>query len=192
MKFLVISQRAKGNPNFPLNDTAGHGRFDVVIRCILAAVRELTPDSLLNSSEIFTFLKGGEVQGWLHFNSGQDLGDEASAAVIIKNNWQQYWHDGSLSDLLTHFPDDSIWIELAEDGSSLDTFFGFCDKDDLDKMVVILGAQQDLTEEDKHALSKKITSIFRVSLGDVSLLASQAISMFRIGAHKRWAIKPSL
>ena len=184
VKFLLISQRAKGNPGFSLKDTPGHGRIDVVVRCILAATRKVTQNSPINDSEIYAYLKGSEPTGWLHVSSGVDLGDESSAAAYIKDNWDNYWTEGGLGNLLQRFSEESIFIELTEDGSSISTFLEFVDPADIPRMVLILGAQRDLTDEDKRDLQSHIPVVHRVSLSSKSLLASQAITLFRLKVHQ--------
>ncbi|MFV2016465.1 MAG: hypothetical protein ACC656_13625, partial [Candidatus Heimdallarchaeota archaeon] len=87
MKFLVVSQRAIPNPNFRLNDLTGHGRIDVVMRCILAACRPLPKD---NSSSIYCYLKGSDnhnEHGWLTWEKRIDNHDEVSLAAVVHDNW---------------------------------------------------------------------------------------------------------
>jgi len=184
MKFLLISQRAKGTPSYSLKDTPGHGRFDVVVRCILAATRKVTSHSSVNESEIFAFLKGLEPYGWLYLRGPLDLGDESSAASILKEYWSEYWTEGSLSEVVGKFQSDSIFVELSEDGSPISSFLDFCDPADIPKMVLLLGSQCDITEEDRQILRAAIPVVHRVSLGSRSLLASQAITLFRLKLHQ--------
>ncbi|MCY3410998.1 MAG: hypothetical protein INQ03_05100 [Candidatus Heimdallarchaeota archaeon] len=168
MKFLVISQRAIGSPEFSLKDLPGHGRFDIIPRCILAASRPLATQI---GYPIAVFLKGGEY-GWIEWNNFDTLNeDEVSLAAIIQQTWDKIFHQGSLSELLDSIEFKRI-ILLNEQGDNLSEIMP--DEDDL----LILGAQQDLKDEDISLLESH-PYVVRLSLGDESMLASQAIVYLR-------------
>lgn len=162
MKFLLISQRAKANPNYNLKDLPGHGRYDVVIRCILSAGRQLLSDQ---GEKIFCYLKGSEPHGWLTIDSDYVRADddEISLAARIKEDWGRLFTIGILDDLVDQL--DRPLILLAEDGDSLQSTNG----------TIVLGAQRDLTDEDQSKLKIDQT----MTLGSRSLLASQAIVYYR-------------
>lgn len=169
MKFLLISQRAFPNPNFRLNDLTGHGRIDVVIRCILAACRPM-PDNEINS--IYCYLKGSgdqEEHGWLTWDKRIDNHDEVSLAAYIQNNWDQLFTKGDLKELIQQINFQKISY-LHEEGDLFQNFIEL-DSDDL----LVLGAQSDLTSEDIDCLV--IDS--KIKLADESMLASQVIVLFR-------------
>jgi tRNA pseudouridine-54 N-methylase len=185
MIFLVISQRARGSPDFRLNDLQAHGRFDIIPRVILSALRSnfIFSENQVEL-EIYCILKGSEPHGWLYFSDKQKVDiedqDEISLAGYIKDNWEKHWEKGSLNDLIEQkfSSKKSIeslqWIELLETGSSFDKFFE-SKKINLNKLVFVLGAQTDLTNEDYSVLGTYITK--RLSIGTTPLLASQVISL---------------
>ena len=70
MRFLVISQRAKPDPNYSLKDLTGHGRFDVIPRVILAASRNIVEKT---ADDIFIYLKGSTDTGWIKWSNGMDI-----------------------------------------------------------------------------------------------------------------------
>ncbi|MHA2502068.1 MAG: hypothetical protein ACXAE3_04305 [Candidatus Kariarchaeaceae archaeon] len=158
MIFLVISQRAKAHSAYSLKDLEGHGRIDIIFRTILAATRQLASDQ---GHTIYCHLKGSEPQGWmkLHYNDVDESHDEVSLAAHIKNNWGEYFTEGTLAQLVADLP--RPFALLSEGGASFQKLEG----------TVILGAQQDLTPDDLRAISPD--SI--ISLGERSLLASHAI-----------------
>jgi tRNA pseudouridine-54 N-methylase len=167
MIFLVISQRAKANPQYNLKDLPGHGRIDVIFRCILAATRELTNDP---GHPIYIYLKGSEPQGYLHidFNFVSSDDDEISIAAKIQDNWDQLFTLSSLEALLSEIDFDALYL-LSEDGELL-TDIKIRDQD-----LILLGAQNDLVEADLEIFNQ----LTRISLTQKSLLASQAITFLR-------------
>ncbi len=166
MKFLVISQRAKANPNYNLKDLTGNGRFDIVPRCILAAGRRLLDNE---GDEIIVYMKDG---GWIHWLSDLDLidEDEISVAHHIKENWNDLFIEGDLSELLERIEFNGI-VLLSEDGER------YNDNTDMNDKLIILGAQRDLTDEDIQAIEKYQVS--KLSLGESSMLASHTIIFLR-------------
>lgn len=182
MHFLVVSQRAKGNPNFRLNDLPGHGRFDVICRVILSGITKLQDNG---ETKVTCFLKGSEPFGWLTVSSSNftENHDEISLAAELQRNWTEYWHEGSLADLFSQTCESSelTMFELSEHGTSID---GLNSGGSINsaKMIVLLGAQRDLTDEDNVIVKKY--PFQQISLGDEPLLASQAISIFRLFLFK--------
>ena len=169
MKFLVVSQRAIPNPNFRLNDLTGHGRIDVVMRCILAACRLLPKD---NSSSIYCYLKGSDnhiEHGWLTWEKRIDNHDEVSLAAVIHDNWSELFTQGKLINLIRLTNCQKI-IYLHEEGEVYDSLHGLDDE-----TLIVLGAQSDLTSEDLKCLD--ISS--NIKLSDKPMLASQVIALFR-------------
>lgn len=167
MIFLVISQRAKANPKYNLKDLPGHGRIDVVFRCILAATRELATDI---GHSVYVFLKGSEPHGSLRINPDfvSDDDDEISIAAKIQNNWAQLFSESSLEDLI-HSLDCGTTYLLSERGRPLSDMV--VDSSDL----IVLGAQNDLVDTDLAVFDNPT----EVSLTHKSLLASQAIIYLR-------------
>ncbi len=170
MQFLLISQRAIPNPKFSLKDLPGHGRFDIIPRCILSANREL----LGTRDDIYCFLKGKNPNGWIYIKSSDD-DDEISLASKIKNEWNNIFHIGNLSDLLEEIGIINKIILLSETG---DDFQANTPND-----LVVLGAQKDITEEDIQIINKFSEKysipVVKINLGNESLLASQSITVFR-------------
>ena len=158
MAFLLVSQRALASPQYNLKDLTGHGRIDVVMRCILAATRTLASDQ---GSKIYCLLKGSQPHGWLTIDPEMinEDDDEISLAAKLQTVWQECFTVGELEDLLALLP--APFILLSEDGDRVTKFDG----------TIILGAQNDLTEEDLAKIP--VSSI--ISLGSRSLLASHAI-----------------
>ena len=171
MKFLVISQRAIGDNNYSLKNLPGHGRIDILFRCILASTR-----SLNGSHQIFTYLKAGEKQGWLEYHESTDKEDEISLAHKISESWDDYFTPGSLDELLPLIYPSSIFY-LTESGQKI----GNERMDDED--LVILGAQRDLAEGDLSSIQNYVSSnqisYTDISLGDEAMLASQTITFLR-------------
>ena len=170
MKFLVISQRAKSNPDFSLKDLTGHGRFDILPRCILAATRGLVTRP---ADEIFLFLKQ-EDQGWINW-AGQfstEEEDEISIAAIIKENWTNLFTQGSLEDLINNISPDSIFL-LSEEGEKVEP------NKIVENSLLILGAQKDLTLEDLEVIKQYLSTYSSISLGEEIMLASHAITYLR-------------
>jgi tRNA pseudouridine-54 N-methylase len=169
MKFLLISQRAFPNPNFRLNDLTGHGRIDVVMRCILAACRPM-PDNEINS--IYCYLKGSEDQeehGWLTWDKTIDNHDEVSLAAHIQDKWKELFNHGNLTELIQQINCRKI-IHLHEDGELI------VSSNELDpEVLLVLGAQSDLMSEDIDLLN--IDS--KIRLASDSMLASQVIVLVR-------------
>lgn len=169
MKFLVISQRAFPNPNFRLNDLTGHGRIDVIVRCILAACRPMFGNK---PNVIYCYLKGSDDQkqwGWITWEGSIENHDETSFAGVIKEKWGDIFQIGTLGDLLQEI-NCSDYIYLHEDGIVIDELNKFDDEN-----LIILGAQKDLTHDDL----KTLPSYYQLNLSDHSILASQAIVLYR-------------
>jgi tRNA pseudouridine-54 N-methylase len=167
--FLVISQKAIPKKDFRLRDLPGHGRIDIIFRCILAARRSL-PSS--EAAEIYCFLKGGESTGWISWKSDTDLDkdDEVSLAGKIRRNWNKYFFVGTLDELLTQLDYKRI-ILLAEDGIDI-AQKNICDfQDD----IIVIGAQNEPSAYDIGILNPH----FRISLGQEIMLASHAITLYR-------------
>lgn len=170
MIFLVISQRAKSNPNYSLKDLTGHGRFDILPRCILAASRKL---ATRQSDDIYLFLKEGN-QGWIRWDNQikTEDEDEISIAARIQENWQEMFSEGTLMDLINKISPQSIFL-LDELGVTMQP-----DKIE-DNSLIVLGAQKDLTPDDLEVLQQFSTNYSSLSLGDESMLASHAIIYIR-------------
>lgn len=171
MKFLIISQRTIPNPNFSLKNLTGHGRFDIICRAILAASRSLFDHSM---EEIICFLKGAEPQqqGWLIWQKNTDDMNEITLAHELKINWDRYFTLGSLKDLGHLLKEFEFW-QLSESGLNYHQIL--TTKSNLDDKIIVLGAQQDLTEEDLTIINpQKI-----LKLGEQALLASHAVTLFR-------------
>ncbi|MCE7735861.1 MAG: hypothetical protein GPJ54_13350 [Candidatus Heimdallarchaeota archaeon] len=169
MKFLLISQRAFPNPNFRLNDLTGHGRIDVVMRCILAACRPM-PNNETNT--IYCYLKGSddpEQWGWTTWEESIENHDETSFAAVVKEKWDDLFQIGTIEDLLEEI-DCLDYIYLHEDGIIIEEFNKFNDEN-----LIILGAQKDLSDEDL----KVFPSYNQLNLSNYSILASQAIVLYR-------------
>ncbi|MHA2027839.1 MAG: hypothetical protein ACW99A_10285 [Candidatus Kariarchaeaceae archaeon] len=169
MKFLVISQRAKPNEYFKLNDLTGHGRFDVLVRCILAACRPLL-ENITNS--IYCYMKGSdnyEDWGWIHWDEVISNDDEVSLAAKLKGNWDNIFQKGTLADLLSLINCSKL-IYLHEEGQDIDQ------TDTVnDRTLIILGAQSDLSIKDLSIIS----NYSAIKISEYPMLASQAIVYFR-------------
>lgn len=175
MIFIVISQRAKGNKNFSLKDLPGHGRIDVIFRVILAALRPITANTI-NTAHIFTYMKGAEPHGWLHLTADEFdflAEDEISLAAKLQKKWHHYWTEGSQAAMYTalqRLVTEPKWIELHAEGESLKQW----QCADPEKLVILLGAQRDMTDEDTAGIMT-----YKLSLGETMYLASQAITIIR-------------
>ena len=119
MIFLLISQRGKANNSYSLKDLEGHGRIDVVFRCILAAGQQLVDDE---GHLIYCFLKGTTPHGWLkippHYIDEQD--DEVSLAAKVKEDWTQLFFQGELTSMVKQLQ--RPFTLLTEQGNG--TLFG--------------------------------------------------------------------
>lgn len=172
MQFLVISQRAIPNPNYSLKDLTGHGRIDVIMRCILASCRLISKVEN-ERNKIYCYLKGSvskKTRGWITWDQEIFNEDEISIAAIIKNKWFEIFTPGPLEALLRGIAISNI-IYLHEDGEPFYNITNHISKDSL----VVLGAQSDLNDED-HT---RIPIDLKVKISDESMLASQAITFFR-------------
>jgi len=156
--YLLISQRAKANNRYNLKNLTGHGRFDVVVRCILAATRQLTSDP---GEVIYAYLKGSEPWGWLEIQPQfvKEDDDEISLAAKIQERWDDIFTEGILSELVNLL--EEPFLLLSENGEVIESFSG----------TIVLGAQNDLVDADLDLIP--ITQ--KISLGKRSLLASHAI-----------------
>lgn len=169
MIFLVISQRAIPNPNYSLKDLEGHGRFDIICRCILSATRR---SAITSSDSIVCFLKGGDgPAGWITWNNNSDGLNEISIAHQLAEKWDQIFTRGKLQDLLAMYPE-AERVLLDERGIS---FEEISFKLDNSSVMIILGAQQDLTSDDLEICAP----MEKIKLGNESLLASHAITLIR-------------
>ncbi len=168
MQFLIISQKAIPTPDFNLKDLPGHGRIDIIARCILAATRPILNQ---NCTVIHCFLKGGAKTGWLTWYSSDQTKkeDEISIASRIQDQWDERFTKGSLEELLEDIEYSEI-VLLDENGSMISEI-----KDELSTCLFVLGAQQDISEEDKMCLEIK----YHLSLGTDPMLASHAIIYLR-------------
>ena len=167
MNFLVISQRAYPTNKYNLKDLTGHGRIDVLFRCILAATRELFGD---DKCRIHCFLKGKDPYGWLNITP-EDVSEEwgeIELASFLQKKWSKYFHQGTLEDLVNEL--NAPFVLLAENGETLSEI-----NQDIERMIIVLGAQNDLTDDDLLTINPAMS----LSLGQNSMLASQAITYFR-------------
>lgn len=169
MIIVVISQRAIPSPDFRLRDLPGHGRIDIVMRCILAARRPLPASE---PAQIYCFLKGGDSKGWINWGDESDLvgEDEVSIAAKIRGNWNKYFTTGTLDELLAQFGSREV-ILLTEDGNDRKQLNIL----DYQNGIIVVGAQNEPSEDDIDIL----TPHFTLSLGKEAMLASQAITLFR-------------
>ena len=172
MQFLVVSQRANPNPNYSLKDLTGHGRIDVVMRCILAACRSV---SKVNHEKnvIYCYLKGSinpQDWGWIKWEQEILDEDEISIASIIKERWNEIFTNRSFSELIETIDFDQI-IHLQEEGDNLLTISNTISE----KNLIILGAQADLDDSDLS----KISQALKIKLSNASMLASHAIILYR-------------
>ncbi len=172
MRFLVISQRAFPNSNFSLKDLTGHGRIDIIMRCILAACRPISKfDTETNT--IYCYLKGSDNPqewGWLKWDNKIVNEDEISIAAIIKDRWSDLFTLGSLKELVLSLKSEHIFY-LHENGLDLMEVVN----DISNNSLIILGAQSDLAESDLFEISQLI----QVKLSNESMLASQVITIYR-------------
>ena len=168
MKFLVISQLAIGTKTFQLNNLTANGRLDVIMRCILASQRRLSGGDP-QTNTIYCFLKGGETEGWIEWNSIIDSDDEISIASKIKVSWDEVFHIGNICNLMDKI-DHKSTILLSETGNSYEQLVPI----DTNPLFV-LGAQNDLTSEDLEIISPD----HLLSLSDQPMLASHAIIKLR-------------
>lgn len=167
MNFLVVSQRAKANPNYSLKDLTGHGRFDILPRCILAAKRKLMHSM---GDAIYIYLAQGP--GWLTIPDSINFQeeDEISLAAIIQKEWDTFYSSGTFDELVKELLPEKVYL-LTEAG------IPFSGREELDNAVIVLGAQQDLTNDELHILENY--NLNEISLGEESMLASQAITFIR-------------
>ena len=156
---------------YSLKNLPGHGRIDILFRCILASTRPLN-----GYHPIYVYMKGGEKQGWIEYQEITDREDEISLAHKISENWDDYFTLGSIDKLLLDISPSAIY-HLAESGEMISN------KKMSDDDLVILGAQRDLTEDDLNNLNNysisKHVSLTEISLGDEAMLASQTIIFLR-------------
>ncbi|MHA2251139.1 MAG: hypothetical protein ACXAD7_12310 [Candidatus Kariarchaeaceae archaeon] len=168
MIFIVISQKAIPNANFKVNDLPAHGRFDIVVRCILSASRQILGQK---GTPIYCFLKGAENHGWISWPISECIGlqDEISIACRIKENWDNLFTTGSLLDLIKSIEFEDM-ILLDENGQNFEDISA-----DLNNCLVVLGAQKDLNQGDLYTLEPN----YHLKLGKDAMLASHAITFFR-------------
>jgi len=134
------------------------------MRSILAAATSMYS----RHDSIYCFLKGGESPGWIAWDTLLDQEDEISLAHKVKKNWQEIFTEGTLGDLVKLLNAESLFL-LGETGDQVNNWKSFQD------YVLVLGAQSDLTEDDKLSLGK----YSQVTLGKDSMLASQVILLTR-------------
>lgn len=169
MIIIVVSQKAIPTKDFRLRDLPGHGRIDIMMRCILAARRPL-PSA--EPARIFCFLKGGDPTGWISWENESDLvdEDEVSIAGKIRGNWDKYFTAGTLNELLALFGSRKV-ITLTTNGIDVSKI----DISQYQDSIVVFGAQIAPSKEDKDILNPHL----QISLGRQALLASHAITLYR-------------
>ena len=168
MKILVVSQRAIGTNTFQLNNLTANGRLDVIMRCILAAQRRLSVVET-HTNTIYCFLKGGDREGWIEWNSIVDTDDEISIASKIKECWNEVFYIGNIGKLMDKI-DHKTTILLSETGNNYEQLVPMGANP-----LFVLGAQNDLTSEDLEIISPD----HQLSLSDQPMLASHAIIKLR-------------
>lgn len=172
MQFLVVSQRAISTPHFSLKDLTGHGRIDIIMRCILAACRKI---SNFNEEKniIYCYLKGStniKTRGWITWNQEISNEDEISIAAKIKNNWAELFTLGPLRSILWKLNHPQL-IYLHEEGESYENIANQISEN----CLIIIGAQADLINDDL----KQLPIDMKLKLSNESMLASQVITLYR-------------
>ncbi|OLS24777.1 MAG: tRNA (pseudouridine(54)-N(1))-methyltransferase [Candidatus Heimdallarchaeota archaeon LC_2] len=172
MQFLVISQRAIPIPNYSLKDLTGHGRIDIIMRCVLASCRPIS--KIKNEKNtIYCYLKGSmnpKDWGWIKWDEEIIDEDEISIAGIIKEKWDDVFTIGSLNQLIESINTDNL-IYLHEEGQDFKNMKNKISHNSL----IILGAQSDLIKSDLLEISQSV----KVKLSIESMLASQVITFIR-------------
>ncbi len=177
MKFLIISQRAQPFVNVNMKSLTELGRFDILLRSILAATRFIhSTDTSVD--EIYCYIKG-DGNGWFNWDKNTNNEDEVSLAHNLEKNWEKVFNKTSLAELLGSISSPSICF-LDEDGVNINKNSVI---EEIKDSLVVLGAQSDLADDDRKQLIEYIRSSnsisHSISLGSDSMLASQSIIFLR-------------
>ena len=177
MEFLIISQRAEPFVDVNMKSLTELGRFDILLRSILAATRLIhSTDETVDT--IYCYIKGDGI-GWFGWDKISQNEDEVTLAYEIEKNWQEIFKQTSLLELLESISPTSFCY-LREDGVNVNDNSVI---DEVKGSLVVLGAQSDLTDDDKDQFNEYIESnnskSFSISLGSESMLASQSIIYLR-------------
>lgn len=176
MSFLIISQRAEPFVNVNMKSLTELGRFDILLRSILAATRFIHSNDE-TADTIYCYIKGNGL-GWFRWDKISQNEDEVTLAYDIEKNWEEIFNPSSLLELLETISPTSICY-LQEDGIDINS----ADLIQVKGSLVILGAQNDLVDNDRDQLDEFISNnsikSYSVSLGSESMLASQSITFLR-------------
>ncbi|MHA1238332.1 MAG: tRNA (pseudouridine(54)-N(1))-methyltransferase TrmY [Candidatus Odinarchaeia archaeon] len=192
--FLVVSQTAVTSPKFSIKDLPGtSGRLDVVCRCLSAALK--TPWGIHRAGKFYALLEGKSDSPLLITVDGNKVlnvpKDEFEAAIIIRDILRSFrvkenikyagWsvQRKNFRELITELSKDSLIIQLSEKGEKIQTLKKLVTGR---KAVFVLGANLDLSPNHIDHLNE-LNSI-KISLGDISYLASQCISLIHINLQK--------
>ncbi len=191
---LLIHQKAIPNNSYKLNNLPGHGRIDIIFRCMLNALRTISKNDFVEV-DFYSFLKGGEPKGYLHltrdsFNFDQEF--EVSLARKVKENWETLWHEESLINLAGNLKKNNpnmIWMDLQETGFKL-TQENIAELLKDNDLGIVLGSKNDITPEDRLNLEE--LGCVPISIHEESLLASQVIGLIRLRLEAEFQRKDSL
>jgi tRNA pseudouridine-54 N-methylase len=176
MKFLIISQRAEPFVDVNMKSLTELGRFDILLRSILATTRFIhSTDETADT--IYCYIKGKGL-GWFRWDKISQNEDEVTLAYDVEKNWEKIFNQTTLLELLETISPASICY-LQEDGIDINN----ADLNKIKGSLVVLGAQNDLVDDDQDQLDEFISAnnvkSYSISLGSESMLASQSIIYLR-------------
>ncbi len=184
--FVVVGHRVNTDGLFTLNDLAGStGRLDILLRCVNSTF--FLSNDIRRDVEIHLVLLGeSDAPKTIRFDGSKIKylnPDERSTAALVKNALMQtigddeemntspgvYVSRRGLKEVLESFRGRKF-VHLMETGTSIQN------SDIDDDLVVVLGGQYDLTEDEENMV--KDHDPLPISLGPNKLHANHCITIF--------------
>lgn len=165
---IAVVTDAIPNNKYSLKNLEGHKRIDIIMRNALAALRN-GPAPVEQFHAVFT--QGGILS--LHrIDYDYDTLDEIALAAVLQKNWDRHFTEIDFNEFLQQYARRTAII-LQKDAPPFSTipFKG--------DAIAFLGAKLDIPEDYLNAVETTLTTV-HASLGEMELLASQAIGIMRI------------
>ncbi len=166
--FVVVTD-ALPNPNYSLKNLEGHRRMDIIMRNALVALRDVFQGQHITFHAVFT--QGG-ILSLTQADYDYMVHDEISLAAALKDNWQTHFKEIPFSEFLKSIKNRQA-VVLEKDAPHISSTFLKRD------LAVFLGAKLDMPKEYVLAIEENLPTVY-ASLGNMHLLASQAIGLTRI------------